>query len=165
MNRGYTDDRPPIDDAAELRRRAMDMLARREHSGEELVNKLRNKGADVDVARTVVDRLRDENLVSDERFAESLVIARRHRGRGPVRIRRELEEKGVAESLIDGILAPRDRSWTRLAAEVRQRKFGETLPTEFRERARQARFLQYRGFTADQVQTVLAADAFADEFE
>lgn len=155
----------PIADAAEVRRRAMDALARREYGCQELWRKLCDKGADPDVALTVVERLQAENLVSDLRFAESLVTARRHRGQGPIRIRRELEEKGVAESLIDGILAPRDRSWSLLAAEVRQRKFGEALPAAFRERARQARFLQYRGFTADQVQVALAVDAFADEFE
>jgi len=150
-----TDEDIPVVDAALLRRRAMDALARREHSHQELVRKLRDKGAGAEIAEAIVDQLQAENLVSDERFAESLANVRCSRGQGPIRIQRELEEKGVADSIIDVILEPRDRGWHTLAAELRIRKYGATLPTDLKERARQARFLQYRGFDYEQIKYAL----------
>jgi len=135
----------------------MDALARREHSHQELVGKLRDKGAGAGIAEAIVDQLQAENLVSDERFADSLVKVRRGRGQGPIRIQRELEEKGVADSIIDVILEPHDRGWHTLAAEVRIRKYGARLPMDLKERARQARFLQYRGFGYEQIKYALEA--------
>jgi regulatory protein len=133
----------------------MQCLARREHSRRELYNKLLDKGCPETLATEVVQRLEDESLVSDERFMESLIRVRRNRGYGPVRIRRELQEKGVAPEAIEGGLDPAGREWLEDIRRVQRKKFGARPPESFAERARQARFLQYRGFTNDQIQQIL----------
>ena len=134
----------------------MDLLARRDHSRRELADKLAAKSFDPGVIREVLDALEREGLLSVGRFAESFVAARYARGQGPVRIARELAERGV-DSPAEWIGHER-YDWARLAREVRQKRFGGTLPREFGEKARQARFLEYRGFSADQIRRALAFD-------
>ena len=134
----------------------MDLLARREHSRRELGDKLAAKSFDPDVIRNVLDELEREGLISSGRFAESFVAARAARGQGPVRIARELAERGV-ESPRDWIDDAR-YDWNRLARDVRRKKFGEALPSSFKEKARQARFLEYRGFSQDQIRRALGSD-------
>ncbi len=102
--------------------------------------------------------LQREGLVSDERFTEMLVRARRARGFGPLWIKRELQEKGVAGELIGERLDVAGREWTEEIRRVRQKKFGSKPPRNFAERARQARFLQYRGFTHDQIRSAFEYD-------
>jgi len=86
----------------------------------------------------------------------SFVRARRDKGYGPVRIRGELRERGVDSETIEACLDQSDVAWLRLVASVRAKRFGLDLPDDFRERARQTRFLQQRGFTAEQIRGVLA---------
>ncbi len=134
----------------------MDLLARREHSRRELGDKLAAKSFDPDIIREVLDELEREGLLSSGRFAESFVASRYARGPGPVRIARELAERGV-ESPGDWLDDAR-YDWNRLAREVRRKKFGDALPSTFREKARQARFLEYRGFSQDQIRRALGSD-------
>ena len=133
------------------------MLARREHSSFELHEKLITKGCAPALAVQVVERLKQERLLSDERFIEMLIESRRRRGYGPLRVRQELEKKGIPEDAIEQWLDPFGREWIELLREVRHKKFGGKPPKDFSERARQARFLQYRGFTFDQIQRVMNA--------
>ena len=137
------------------RRVAMDALARREHSREELRRKLVAKdlpSADIEDA---LDALQAEGLASDARFAEAFVAARSRRGQGPRRIRAELEARGVAPALADEPLSAVD--WGATAAAARLKKFGTGRPADLRERARQVRFLEYRGFTGEQIRQALEA--------
>jgi regulatory protein len=138
----------------------MDLLARREYGIRELEQKLIQKGCPREIAAVAVDGLKRDGLVSDERFAESLVQNRRERGYGPLRIERELQEKGIAHSVIDQWLNPRDSAWLDVLREVHRRKYGAMAPESYQERARRARFLQSRGFSAEQVMKVLKADEF-----
>ena len=134
---------------------AMQWLARREHSRRELQDKLSKKGCDAALAAEVVNKLESERLVSDDRFMESLIRARRNRGYGPLRIQKELQEKGVAPEAIAGWLDATSREWVDDIRRVQRKKFGGRIPKSYAERARQARFLQYRGFTYDQIQQLL----------
>jgi regulatory protein len=136
----------------------MDLLARREHGQQELIRKLVTRGCPAALAESAVAELLAERLVSDERLVESLIATRRNQGHGPLRIRNDLREKGVAAELIDAWLDERDPEWLKVLEQVRRQKFGATLPREFTERARQARFLQSRGFTAEQIMKVVNAD-------
>jgi regulatory protein len=72
-----------------------------------------------------------------------------------VRIRVELRERGVAEGDIEEGLQAADEDWAGIARETRRKRFGLSPPGDYRERARQARFLQYRGFSAEQVRAAL----------
>lgn len=129
----------------------MDLLSRREHSLAELKAKLAAREFAAEEIEATIEKLADEGLVSDARFAESFVGSRLRRGQGPVRIRMELERRGVGSDLVHAYLATLDEDWDELAAQVRARKFGAELPDDFNDKARQARFLQQRGFTAEQV--------------
>lgn len=147
----------PLDDQA-VRRTAMDLLARREHSLVELRKKLLARGFDASVVNRSLRKLEVDGLVSDARFAESFARSRVARGQGPVRIRLALRERGVAEDDIEDQLTACDADWKALARTVRRKRFGEA-PDDFRARLRQARFLQYRGFTSDQIDAALSENS------
>jgi regulatory protein len=139
---------PAVDPTA-VRRAAMDLLARREHSSKELRQKLQRRFYDPALVEDVLARLAEENLQSDGRFAESYARQRAGRGYGPLRIRRELQERGVGDDAIALALEQVEPDWSRLAGEVLRKKFGEPAAVAIKERARRARFMAYRGFTAD----------------
>jgi regulatory protein len=145
-------------EAADVRRAAMNLLARREYARRELGRRLTGKGMPSELVDQVLDDLAAENLQSDARFAESFVSARSGRGQGPVRIRMELEQRGVESGLIENALDDAGVDWGELATEVRRKRFGPKLPGDFRERARQSRFLQYRGFEAGHLARALGRD-------
>ena len=135
----------------------MTWLARREYSRHEVYEKLQSKGCSEAIAQAVADGLVAEGYLSDERFVESLVRVRRGRGYGPLRIRLELQEKGIAAEVIEAAIDARNRDWLTELKRVRRKKFGNSLPATYAERARQARFLQSRGFSTDQIFEVLKA--------
>jgi len=120
--------------------------------------KLTDRGCNEALAAEVVAALAAEGLVSDERFVEALVHARRARGYGPLYIRRELEEKGIGRELVRRWVNLRDRGWIEDLRRVKKKKFGGRLPASLAERAKQTRFLQSRGFTHEQIRTVLGSD-------
>lgn len=150
-------------DRTAARHSAVGLLARREHAKSELKQKLRYRGYDEEIAAEVIDELSLKRLVSDERFAEAFIRGKAERGQGPVRLRAELRQLKVAGELIERYLLAAQVDWGRLAAEVRRRKFKEAVPKAPGERAKQVRFLQYRGFTADQIRAALGGRAAGDE--
>lgn len=135
--------------------RALRLLGQREHSRRELLAKLGGRGVDGSMAELVVDDLRGRGLQSDERFTESFVHSRLSRGQGPVRIRRELAQRGIDDDLADDALSLSGDQWLALAAEVRQRKFGDAAPDGRDDWNRQARFLSQRGFPSDLIYRAL----------
>jgi regulatory protein len=141
-----------------VRATAMNLLARREHSTQELRDKLLARGFEDDEIAPALQTLSREDLLSDERFTESFVHSRVQRGSGPVKIRAELRQRGVTDEIIANWLDERDPAWLERAEVVRCKKFGSTLPLDYKEKARQARFLQYRGFSAEQTRYVLRDD-------
>ena len=134
-----------------IRNKAMDLLARREHSEYELRQKLKSRDYDVDAIDAVLQGLKQDHLLSDARFAEAYVNHRFNAGVGPVKIRYELRQKGVTEVLADEFLEPLSDRWDHLMAQQRIRKYGESIPADYAERMKQARFLQNRGFSPESV--------------
>ena len=143
----------------EIRKKAMDFLARREYGLAELTKKLADKGYKRSVVEDELARLNDEGLQSDSRFAEAFVQSRINQGKGPVRIRADLAGRGVRDGKIDGALEAAPCDWFELAAGERRKKFGSAAPADFKEKARQMRFLQYRGFEQDHIQAAVGPDA------
>lgn len=141
---------------------AVRLLSRREHSTEELKRKLAAKGHPEASIETVLDKLGQNKLVSDERFTATYVHHHARRGQGPVRIRAELRQQGITDSQIQQEVGAAGQDWNALATEVRRRKFGVELPRTAGERAKQARFLQYRGFNSDQIRAALKFDPHED---
>lgn len=135
--------------------RALRLLGQREHSRRELLSKLTGRGVDESTAELVIDDLRGRGLQSDERFAESFVYSRIGRGHGPMRIRRDLAQRGIADELADDALGMPGSDWLTLAVEVRRRRFGDQPPEGRDAWNRQARFLAQRGFPSDLIYQVL----------
>ena len=134
-----------------IREVAVRLLARREHSVAELRRKLESRGFGGEAIERVLSQLREVRLLSDERFVEAYVHSRYERGFGPLRIQKELRERGVSAELISRGVEPEAEGWTVLMGCVRQKRFGPALPADYPEQARQARFLQSRGFAAEQI--------------
>ncbi len=138
--------------STQARYSAMDYLSRREHASLELRNKLVRKGFEENVVDSVLIQLQADNLLSDERFAESYVRLRMNKGFGPLRIQQELRERGITGDLLIGVLDTHDVIWKTLACQARQKRFGQSLPQGKREFGKQVRFLQSRGFSNSQIQ-------------
>ncbi len=134
---------------ADIRRSAMDLLARREHSRGELERKLAKRFKEPVLVEEQLDRLAAENLQSDARYAESFLRQRAGRGYGPVRLREEMRQRGVAGDALQAAMAALEADWCALAEQVWQRKFGSTRAGDIRERARRDRFMRYRGFEGE----------------
>lgn len=144
--------------ASAVRLAAMNLLARREHSFQELLDKLSTRFPELDPAaqlRPVLERLREEGLQSDQRFAEAWVRYRSTRGIGPLKIRAELQPRRLAAELLDAALQQDGIDWEALCEEVFRRKFRPSRKADLRELARWQRFLQQRGFGPAEIRTVL----------
>ena len=127
----------------------MDLLARREHARRELEFKLAQRGyEDVEIA-AALDGLEADRLLSDARFAEMYVRSREERGFGPLRIRAELKERGVTDPLIEQYLVYDTELLLERARGEHRKKYGDRSAGSYSERAKQARFLQARGFPND----------------
>ncbi|MOA31038.1 Regulatory protein RecX [compost metagenome] len=143
-----------LDSPVAVRRAAMDLLARREHSRAELARKLRQRGAAVELIDSALERLSEEGLLSDERFLESFIRSRAQAGYGPLRIRDELNQRGLPRAVVERALAESPIDWATNLRELWQRRFA-ALPADAREKAKQGRFLLYRGFAHDAVSRLL----------
>jgi regulatory protein len=134
---------------------AVRLLAGREHARSELRRKLLARGQEADVVDAVLDDLTRRGLQSDARFAEQYVAARAARGYGPVKIRAELRERGLDDALIEEHLDERDAVWRQRLEAAARKRFGAGAPADYADRARRARFLEYRGFGADLIRRTL----------
>lgn len=101
-----------------------------------------------------LDRLAEQHLQDDDRFVEVFVRSRVARGQGPLRIAQELRNRGIPEPVAREALGGDDPDWVSLAREVLRRQF-RTPPTDLKTRARQIRFLEYRGFTAGHIRAAM----------
>ncbi len=140
---------------------AVAFLARRDYAGGELAGKLRERGYEATVVQSLVADLASRRLLDDARYALHFVEYHRARGQGPVRIRRDLESFKVDDAHIEAALAAVP-DWSAVARDVRRRRFGATAPTVWAEKGRQARFLQYRGFSNDHIRSALGPDLELD---
>lgn len=133
------------------------MLARREHARGELTSKLAARGGGKAAVERVLDALEAQGLLSEERFTEQYVRARIGRGHGPRRIREELRQRGVGAAAAGKALDRDPAFWSERASCERRRRFGEAMPADYREWVRQARFLERRGFTQEQIRSALGS--------
>ncbi len=136
-----------------LKQRAVASLARREHSRAELAKKLAAHGTQEEIEE-VLNHLQSVKLLSDERFTAAFVHSRSARF-GGTRLRQELKQRGVAVELVEHELSAEDLPSEHVRAHsVWQKKFSGA-PTDAKEWAKQARFLQSRGFSSDIIRRLL----------
>ena len=148
-------------DPEAVRVAALALLARRDWLAGELTAKLQASGCDSEAAAGVVAELVQERLLDDGRYAERYVASRAERGHGPVRIAADLGSLGASREVIEAALAA-GPDWRAMASAARRRKFGPAPPDSWAEKARQARFLQYRGFSSDHIRAATGADLEPD---
>jgi regulatory protein len=129
---------------------ALTLLARRDFAARELSERLSQRGFEEAAAAAVVAELLREGVLDDSRYAQNYVAYHAGRGQGPLRIATELRRSGLAGELIEAALAT-GPDWSALARKVCRAKFGLRPPDSWAQRARQARFLQYRGFSSDHI--------------
>ena len=151
-----------LDTLVAVRRTAMDLLARREHGRVELTRKLRPRGAPDDMIDTALDRLTEEGLLSESRYLESFVSYRARSGYGPLRIREELSQRGLQRTDIELALRECGISWQAQLEDTWRRKFAGHLPIDARERAKQGRFLAYRGYSMEMIGRLFSGRAMDD---
>jgi regulatory protein len=138
-----------------LRERALGYLTRREYSRAELYRKLKHYAGDEDLD-ALLDEFKQRNWLSDARYAYQMVHARKGKY-GSVKLAHELRAQGVAEELVDKALEELQANEQETARNLWRRKYG-TPPKNREEWARQARFLQSRGFSTDIIRQVLRGD-------
>lgn len=151
-----------LDTPVAIRRAAMNLLARREHGHVELMRKLRQRGADESMIEVELQRLTDEGLLSEERYLESYVRSRANTGRGPLRIREELAQRGLSRSLIEQALAEAEVDWQAQLEALWQRRFLGQI-TDLKDKGKQARFLLQRGYSMDAVRRLLDSQSISAE--
>lgn len=142
--------------ASSPRNIAIEILARREHSVLELREKLLAREFPSDEVEQTLSALTADGLLSEQRFIDSFLASYTRRGHGPLWLRAELERRGIASAEIAAALASQEIAgqpvdWPAQARTVREKRFGPAQPLDYKERARQSRFLQYRGFSSEQV--------------
>lgn len=137
-----------------LRQRALEYLGKREYSYAELGQKLKVYADEDDDIPALLEDFKARGWLSDARFTEQIVHARQSKF-GSAKIAHELREKGVADHLIaDAVEQVKDNELNN-ATEVWRKKF-KTGPKNREEWAKQARFLQSRGFSFDMIKKVLS---------
>ncbi|MDR0776597.1 MAG: recombination regulator RecX [Azonexus sp.] len=141
----------------DTRVRALQLLTRRDYCRAELRARLAAEAESAEQLDAVLDTLEEQRLLSDPRYAAGRVAARAGRY-GNARLRQELRQKGVGDEDIATVLPQGGDEGERCRA-VWVRKFG-VLPDSAEERARQMRFLQYRGFSGEAIRRVMSG---ADE--
>jgi regulatory protein len=144
---------------AETRAIAYRYLGRREYGCRELALKLERRGVDSSTAASVVQELDSEGLVSDIRFAEVFVRSKVARHFGPLKIRAQLRQRGIDESVIDPALEEYRENWPESALAWICKRAGEHLDRA--EKARLYRSGTNRGFTHEQMMRAL--DRFQQE--
>lgn len=136
---------------------AVALLARRDYSTVELRKKLKERGYLENAIEPVLIDLEETRKLDDQRYGANVVAYRARRGQGPARIKNELRKSGLKDDQIQAAVQSGEDApdFVALAREARRRKFGPDIPKDWKERAKQARFLQYRGFSTDHIRAVL----------
>jgi regulatory protein len=136
------------------------LLSRREHSILELRRKLLRKSFTEDEIEQAIQRLLDNNLLSEERFTESYINMRKRKGYGPVRIAQELRERGIDSDFFEDYLDRNNTEWRVVMKQQYTKKYGDELAEEYAEKAKRAKYLQARGFPLDWVFKLNSMDEY-----
>ncbi len=148
-----------LDTPVSIRRAAMNLLARREHGHVELARKLRLRGAEAEMIEVELQRLTDDGLLSEQRYLESYIRSRANEGRGPMRIREELTQRGLARELVEYALAEAVNDWQAQMEDLWRRRFSGRV-VDLKDKAKQSRFLAQRGYAVDDIRRLLDGQKF-----
>jgi len=153
------------DDFSDIKAYGLRLLARRDHSTQELRAKLGRKTNSTEVLERALSDFKRLGYLDDSRFARMVIASRHRQGYGPLRIRKELGSKGVSAKCPEIVLAISALDWFEAARRAWEKRFGESPAGDIRIKAKQIRFLQYRGFQLDQIDYAMNHSAGETTFE
>ena len=130
------------------------LLSRREHSQQELLDKLAIKGFDRTETQLIVDDLAAQGWQSNQRFAESYSRYRIKKGFGPIKITCELQQRGIDECDLDEVLMDLADGWGEILEQVYVKKYPDDKVLTNKEWLKRNRFLQQRGFSGEMIKTL-----------
>ena len=139
---------------ASVYNKALDIISRREHSKHELKNKLLKKFDVPDLIDEVITKLIENNLINDSRYAHMYVLVRKRKGFGPKKIEFELMSRGINSSISSSAIEE-EGAWKEAAQKAFNKKFKNGASNQFKERNKQKSFLQNRGFSFEEIDSVL----------
>nr|WP_086940958.1 regulatory protein RecX [Thaumasiovibrio occultus] len=140
---------------------AVAILSRRDYAEQELRSKLIGKGYSIAEVNGAIAQCLSYGYLNDDRYARLVLQNSLHKGWGPLRIQQHLRQKGISDSQLHILLMETHIDWFEHAVEVAERKFGSKIKLpkdrllQQKEKARRYRFLQYRGFSGDQIHYAL----------
>lgn len=142
----------------ELYQYALFLLSRRDYGRAELFSRMKRRMYEKNdriidelLIERVLVKLDEQHFLDDDRVVSLLMQSYVRKGYGPLRIKQELRQKGFIESLVETHLENVEVDWFEKAIEVRTKKFGDELPSDFKEKSKQIRYLQSRGFFGDMI--------------
>jgi regulatory protein len=148
---------------AEIKAACLRLLARREHSQHELLDKLQLKGYSKPECQAVIGLLAQDNWQNDVRYAENYARSCMQRGYGPVYIKHQLRQQGIEAIDLDSIVQQTADSWASLLEHVYRKKYGSKPITDNSDKAKRQRFLLQRGFSQALVSSVLNRSIGVDD--
>ena len=137
-----------------LRSYAFAVLTRKEYSKADLIEKLCLYAEYRDEVIDLVDELARENYQSDQRVAEIMLSSQKRKGKGPNQIKMKLKNKKIDTALIADEL--KETNWTDQAYQLKVKKFGTSVEKDPKLKAKQIRFLMYRGFEMDAIMKAIS---------
>lgn len=140
-----------LHDATQINEVCLRLLARREHSQKELLDKLALRGFSRDQAQPVIDELAEQGWQDDSRYAESYVRFRIRKGYGPICVGYELKQNGIAAFDLESIVQEEAGSWMALLEQVYSKKYNDGTVLDRNEWAKRSRFLLHRGFSGTMI--------------
>lgn len=142
-------------DPKQLRSRLLQLLSRREYSKAELRRKMHEWQVEPADGEQQLTQLEAENLQSDARFADMLVRSKANRGYGPLFIKQSAQLHQISSALLGELLASDELDWYALARRCYEKKYGDTVPADLKEKQKRMAYLQRHGFTGDQIREAL----------
>ena len=130
------------------------LLSRREHSQQELLDKLASKGFDRTETQVIVDELAAQGWQSNQRFAESYSRYRIRKGYGPIKIKSELQQRGIEDCNLDEVVMDLADGWGEILEQVYLKKYSDDTRLTNKEWLKRNRFLQQRGFSGEMIKTL-----------
>lgn len=134
---------------------AIGLLSRRDHSSHELLEKLRQRGVDEDLAQVTLERCQQGQYQSDQRFADMLLRHCISKGQGLAVLRQLVRQHRLSHDLLQQALDDAEPDWFELARSCAQKKFGEQPAGSDKEKLKRMAFLQRRGFNSEQIRYAL----------
>ena len=135
----------------ELYDHAVSLLARRDYASGELARTLSKMTENREKIDKALSRLVECGYLDDNRLITHMIDKHVRKKHGPARIKQEIRQKGFSPELVEQILEKLDVDWYAMARELKVSKFGDAVASEAKEKNKQIRYLQYKGFSMDMI--------------